>query len=162
MTVQRFFSTVSFALIMAAPPPAEAETWLVENGQARAEIVLAEAPARMARLAAQELQTYVEKVSGATLPIVSAATGRGRIPVYVGKSPATEALKVGGDDLPHGAFRMVSGAGWLALVGRDRDFTPREPWPHDSKDLARVRRDWDALTGEKWEMDLNLRQTFKM
>lgn len=149
-------------LILVLPLLAHAEPWLVENGQARAEIVVAEQPARMAQLAAQELQTYVQKISGATLPIVKSASGNGLAQIYVGKSPATEKLKVGGDDLRHGAFRMLSGEGWLALVGRDRDYTPREPYPHDSKDLPRVHREWDAMTGEHWEMDLNLRQTFKM
>ena len=47
------------------------ESFLVENGQPRAEIILAEKPARAARLGASELQTYVEKISGATLAIVS-------------------------------------------------------------------------------------------
>lgn len=135
---------------------------IVAGGQPRAEIVIAEKPARTARLAAQELQKYVEKISGATLPIVTRTSGGGSIAIYVGKSPGTETLKVSGDDLLHGGFRMVSGDTWLALVGRDRDYTPREPWPHHARDLDRVRREWDALTGEKWEMDLNLRQTFKM
>lgn len=141
---------------------AQSQPLLVDGGQPRAEIVIAENPARMAKLAAQELQTYVQKISGATLPIVTAESGGGLIPIYVGKSAATEKLKVGGDELLHGGFRMVSGEGWLALVGRDRDYIPHEPWPHTARDLERVRREWDALTGEKWEMDLNLRQTFKM
>ncbi|MEZ0274372.1 MAG: DUF4838 domain-containing protein [Roseimicrobium sp.] len=149
-------------LLLFAVHSVIAQPLLVADGHPRAEIVIAEKPARMASLAAEELQTYVKKISGATLPIVTAETGGGRIPIYVGKSAATEKLKVGGDELRHGAFRMVSGEGWMALVGRDRDYTPREPWPHNNRDLERVRREWDAITGETWEMDLNLRQTFKM
>jgi hypothetical protein len=44
-----------------------ADTFLVENGQSRAEIVIAEKPARMTKLAAKELQTYLEKISSARL-----------------------------------------------------------------------------------------------
>ena len=44
-----------------------AEPFLVENGQPRAEIILGEEPARAAQLGASELQTYVEKITGATL-----------------------------------------------------------------------------------------------
>jgi hypothetical protein len=45
-------------------------TYLVENGWARAEIVIAEKPLRSVRLAAQELQDRLRKISGAHLPIV--------------------------------------------------------------------------------------------
>jgi hypothetical protein len=41
-----------------------ADTFLIESGQPRAEIVIAEKPARMTKLAAKELQTYLEKISG--------------------------------------------------------------------------------------------------
>jgi hypothetical protein len=49
----------------AAPVPgrAQAAPMLVENGRAAAEIVTAGQPARMARLAAEELQAYIEKIS---------------------------------------------------------------------------------------------------
>jgi hypothetical protein len=50
---------------------AEARPWSVEHGQSRAEIILADRPARSARLAAADLQEYVQKISGARLPIVS-------------------------------------------------------------------------------------------
>lgn len=141
---------------------AGAQAFLVAEGQPHAEIVIAEQPARMVKVAAGELQSYVEKISGARLEITTMPSGGDVIPIYVGKSACTDKLNISDTDLLHGAFRMVSGERWMALVGRDRDFTPREPWPHDGKDMARVRRDWDAMTGEKWDMDLNLRQTFKM
>ncbi len=149
-------------LLAASVPFANAQSLLVEGGQPRAEIVIGEQPARVVKVAADELQTYVEKISGARLGITTTPSGGGIIPIYVGQSAYTDKLHISEKDLQHGAFRMASGERWLALVGRDRDFTPREPWPHDSKDMARVRRDWDAMTGEKWDMDLNLRQTFKM
>jgi len=48
-------------------PVHAADTLLIENGQARAEIIIAEKPARMTKLAAKEWQTYLEKISGARL-----------------------------------------------------------------------------------------------
>ena len=51
-----------------APAAAHAaDPFLVENGVPRAEIVIAEDPARSTRLAARELQTYLKKISGAEL-----------------------------------------------------------------------------------------------
>ena len=42
-------------------PAANAAPWIVEDGQARAEIVIADKPARAAEFGASELQTYIEK-----------------------------------------------------------------------------------------------------
>ncbi len=129
--------------------PLAAETWLVENGQPRAEIVIAEAPARMTKLAAQELQTYVEKISGAKLPIVTRPTAAA-ISIYVGLSPFTEQLKLTTAGLENGAFRLASGERWLALVGPDEDYVPIEPWGRlrSSGEAMRVNLAWDQFTGD--------------
>src|SRR5258706_488832 len=138
-----------------------AETFLVKDGQARAEIVIGEKPARTVKLAATELQTYLEKISGAKLPIATAPTGGDVLPIYVGRSAQTDRLKLTDEGLKHGAFRIVSGEKWFALFGRDRDFVPREPWPRNAKDNERVSREWDAMTGETWGLDTNLIQLYK-
>ncbi|MGY8673946.1 MAG: hypothetical protein ACKVHO_15320, partial [Verrucomicrobiia bacterium] len=70
-----------------------ADPFIVEDGQARAEIVIAENPARMTKLAAKELQTYLEKISGAKLEVRTAPTA-GMAHIFLGKSPHTEALKL--------------------------------------------------------------------
>ncbi len=115
----------------------KAETFLVEAGAPRAEIVVAEAPARMTTLAAQDLQAYIEKMSGATLPIVTMPTDK-VVHIYVGVSPHTEALGLETEGLKDGAYRMASGPDWLALLGPDKDFKGQEPWPKN-------RDEWDAL-----------------
>ena len=122
---------------------------LVENGQPRAEIVIAEQPARMTRLAASELQTYIQKISGAVLPIVTEPTG-GTLRIYVGVSPHTEALGLETDGLKYGAYRMASGPDWLALLGPDKDFEPVEPWgrSRDAGETQRINRAWDEITKE--------------
>lgn len=138
-----------------------AETFLVKDGQAKAEIVVAEQPARGAKLAAEELQRYVEKISGARLPIVTKPAGGEAAAIFVGRSAHTDSLKITDEELRHGAFRMLSGERRLVLLGRDRDYVPREPWPHTPQDNARVLREWDALTGERWGFDMNLSQLYK-
>ncbi|GEP43211.1 DUF4838 domain-containing protein [Brevifollis gellanilyticus] len=155
-----FFRHLLLASLL--PVIASAESFIVKDGKPNAEIIIAEKPARMARHAANELQTYVEKISGAKLPIVTAPTGGDAIAIYVGKSARTDKLKVSDEGLPHGAFRMLSGDKWLVLLGRDHDFMPAEPWPHTAADIQRVQRDWDTITGEKWGIDTNWTQLFKM
>lgn len=88
-----------------------AQPYLVENGEPRAEIVISPEPPRMAKLAAEELQTYIEKISGATLPIVT-EPGDAPVQVYVGQSSHTDSLGVTDEGLNFGAYRMVSGARW--------------------------------------------------
>ena len=51
------------------PSLAVAEPWIIEEGQARASIVTAEDPPRRVKLAAAELQTYLERITGARLPV---------------------------------------------------------------------------------------------
>jgi hypothetical protein len=122
---------------------------LVENGLPHAEIVIAENPARMTRLAAKELQTYVAKISGATLPILSQPSGKA-IPVFVGKSRFTDQRKLDTGGLAHGAFRIASGPDWLALLGPDQDYVPVEPWGRklDRNESRRVNAEWDKITGD--------------
>ena len=52
-----------------------AEPLIVRDGEPRAEIVTSDKPTRMTTLAARELQTYVEKITGAKLAISSRPSG---------------------------------------------------------------------------------------
>ncbi len=128
-----------------------AETWLVENGVPRAEIVIAKEPTRSARIGATELQTYIEAISGARLEIVNEPTKQIPNSIYVGESEASRAAGVTVDQLPRDAFRIVSGPNWLALVGNDLDFQPREPWARSRNDWERNRQAaWEELAGHPW------------
>jgi tetratricopeptide (TPR) repeat protein len=124
---------------------------LVEEGQPRAEIVIAERPTRSVRLAAHELQLGLQKISGARLPIVNEPSA-GVVQVFVGQSRFTERLGLSTEELEHGAYRMVSGDGWLALIGQDVDFEPVEPWAKNADDVLSGRLDerWRELTGAPW------------
>ena len=136
-------------LLTALPVIHAADTFLIENGQPHAEIIIAEKPARMTKLAAKELKTYLEKISGAKLEVRTTPTA-GKAHIFLGKSSHTEALKLATNGLENGAFRMASGADWLALVGPDDDFVPIEPWGRmrSTAEQARVNGEFDTITGD--------------
>ena len=113
------------ALLLLAPLAAlyAADNAIVQEGRASAEIVIAEKPARMTRLAAKELQTYVAKISAAKLPIVTQPSDEQLVKLFVGRSEHTDRRKIDASGLKYGAYRIVSGDDWLAFIGDDTDFT---------------------------------------
>ena len=129
-----------------------ADSFLVKDGQPHAEIIIAENPQRAVRFAAQDLRTYVEKISGARLPIATKPGGGVPVQIYVGRSAHTDRLKITADGLKHGAYRIVSGDKWLVLIGDDTDFTPAGPFAQGNEDRVsgKVLREWDKLTGAHW------------
>ena len=137
---------------------ASAEPLIVRDGTPNAEIVTAAEPNRMQKLAAEELQTCIRKISGAELPIVSTSSGQMPVRIYVGQSEAVRALGLTADGLKNGAYRMVSGESWLALLGDDTDFVPPEPYALNggTQQRARVMQEWDALTGGTWNNPVGL------
>ena len=130
------------ALLHAAAPA------LVENGQPRAEIVIAENPTRMQRVAAQEFRTNIEKISGARLPIVTQPSGKA-LKVFIGASTLNP---VKAEDLKEGAYRMQSGSDWLALVGDDSDYVPTEPWAKHNGDIPRAQAEFEKIVGAPYGM----------
>ncbi len=143
--------TLIFLAVLAIPGFSE-ERFLVHQGQPTAEIVIAESPPRTTRLAADEMRYYVEQISGARLPIVTVPTQQVAVKIYVGKSAHTERLNVTTAGLKDGAYRIVSGDNWLALLGDDTDFVPIEPWARNNGDRVsgKLQREWDKITGEQW------------
>lgn len=125
-----------------------AEAFLVQDGVPRAEIILAENPTRMQRVAAQEFRTNIEKISGARLPILTQPSGKA-VKVFIGASPLNP---VKADGLQDGAYRMQSGADWLALVGDDTDFAPTEPWAKSNSDITRARAEFEEIVGAPYGM----------
>ena len=148
------------ALALATASQALAAEYIVKNGRPQAEIVIAADASPMTRLAARELQTYVEKITGAKLPVVTTPSRGVPAHVYVGRSTHTDQLKVFGHDLRHGAYRMASGPNWLALVGRDTRWRPKGLMKLAAQRVAWVApkkrskydhplwREWDKVTGE--------------
>ena len=122
----------------------------MKDGQPQAEIIISENPSRAARLAASELKEYIEKISGAKLPVTNTANIAVPIKIYVGKSKYTDDLKLSDEGLKYGAFKMVSGKDWLALFGHDSDYKPRDNYIGDEKGQPKFYEKWDALTGGTW------------
>ena len=143
---------LTFAACLPVLPALAADTFIVENGRPCAEIIIAENPQRSTRLAAHELQTCIEKISGAKLSIATQPSDSVPVHVYVGRSPQTDRLKIAADGLRYGAFRMVSGDGWLVLIGDDTDFAPIEPWARSNGDIVggKLQSAWDKITGAQW------------
>lgn len=139
-------------IVLCFPAPLAAATLLVENGQPRAVIVVAPSPPRTVRLAAQELQNYVQKITGAHLPIVTQPGGPPAVPIYVGRSEHTDRLGITAEGLQDGAYRIVSGDRWLVLIGQDTEFTPIEPWARNNAEIVsgKLQRQWDQITGALW------------
>jgi tetratricopeptide (TPR) repeat protein len=125
---------------------------IVQDGMPLATIVMSENPPRATRLAAQELQTYVEKISGARFEIGTEPDSRFPVSIFVGQSAHAEKLGITSEGLTDGAYRITSGENWLALIGDDSNFTPIEPWPRGNSDIAsgRMQAEWDRITGEHW------------
>ncbi len=139
--MNRFLPLIVFLL----PAFASAAPRLVEDGRSNAVIVIPENPPRSTRWAAKELQETLEKISGAKLPIAK-EPGAG-VTVYVGESEHLRKLGVTAEGLKHGAYRMVSGKDWLALVGDDTDFTPIEPWAKNNSGREQLQTRWEESSG---------------
>ena len=138
--------TFAVLLLFSSTVIDAAGVFLTENGEARAEIILSEKPQRSVRLAAQELQDQIAKISGARLPILTQPTGKA-VKVFVGASAQSP---VKADGLQHGAYRIVTGPDWMALVGDDTDFTPTAPFAQSNSDIKRAQAEWEALTDSHW------------
>ncbi len=158
MKKSRLFSTrflsglISGVAIFACSVSVSGETFIVKEGQPQAEIVISEKPTRMAKLAAEELQTYVEKISGAKLAISNVPNETVPVKIYVGKSASTDQLKITDAGLVSGGFRMVSGKNYLVLLGNDTDFVIKGPFHTGGKMEADSPAliEWDKRTGRKW------------
>ncbi len=104
----------------------------------------------MVTLAALELQSHLQKISGAKLPIVTEPAQAESRRIYLGKSPWTEKLGVSAEGLKYGAYRFTSGPDWVAVVGGDFDFVPPfEPWPRRRSEVQRGKEAWSAMIKEK-------------
>ena len=157
--------------VLAGGLSASGETFIVKDGKAQAEIVIGEKPAPMARLAANELRNYLEKISGARPAVradpVAAASRRSDrrrdaaatslVKLYVGRSAHTDRLGLSVEGLAHGAYRMGSGPDWLALLGPNKEFEPVEPYARSRTggsggraERLRIDREWDKITGEQF------------
>ena len=125
---------------------------IVQDGEPNAEIVITEDPPRSTTLAAWELRKYVNKMSGAVLPIVDAPTDGTPVQIYIGQSEHTDKLGISNEDLKYGAYRIVSGDNWLVLIGDDTNHQPIEPYTEWRSQRGRPEmiNAWDAASDSLW------------
>ncbi|MFN0076153.1 MAG: DUF4838 domain-containing protein [Prosthecobacter sp.] len=131
---------ILFSLLTSS---ALAQPLLVENGQPRAEIIISDKPTRMQRVAAHEFRQQIEKISGAKLPIVTQPSGKA-VKVFIGASAHSP---VKGEGLKDGAYRIATGADWMALIGDDADFEPVGPFARNNGDIPRAQAEWEKIVG---------------
>jgi hypothetical protein len=93
-----------------APVAAAPAFWLAQNGAPKATIVIAADALDTNREAAQLLQEYVKKISGATLPIADDAAPVNGPAVLIGRSKLVDAFKL---DIPAGYTRDLKEEGYL-------------------------------------------------
>jgi hypothetical protein len=130
-TATLMLSIAVFVTNLQSTPVAAAS--LVENGAPRTTIVIAQAALEPAKddagaqkvsIAARDLQEYIRKISGATLPIAGDGSTPPGALILVGKSRLTDAMKV---DIPSGltparkeeGYIIQSKNGNLILAGND-------------------------------------------
>ncbi|MFO0442645.1 MAG: DUF4838 domain-containing protein, partial [bacterium] len=131
------------AICLLVATSAIAQPFLVENGQPRAEIIISDKPTRTQRVAAHEFRQEIEKISGAKLPIVTQPSGNA-VKVFIG---ASDSCPVKADGLKDGAYRIATGADWMALIGDDADFEPVGPFAKHNGDIPRAQAEWDKIVG---------------
>ena len=131
------WAIVSCIIASLSASGAPGQALIVDRGQARADIVIAESPSRTAKLAAVELQNFIVTISGGK-PLIVTEPGRDNpVHIYVGASGHTDRLNITDDDLEYDAFRIVSGDDWLVLLGSDKEFG----------DATRLGQDIERLEG---------------
>ena len=121
--------SVSLSLLVMAgllPFAASADLTLIAAGQPRAAIVTADKPSDKVKTAAADLQAYLQKITGAKLPLATDADPPQGALILVGKSKLTDAL---GITIPAGltegrrdeGFVIATRGNRLLLAGNDVD-----------------------------------------
>lgn len=122
---------------------------IVVNGKPNAEIILSDSPTRSQKFAASELQKYIEKISGAKLPIYSETINffeskRYKNKIYIGNFESTDNLGVERITSQWGDYQILGKENYLSLCGYDKDFEPQGIW-------ASSRRDWSDNKIKAWK-----------
>ncbi|HWL54814.1 MAG TPA: DUF4838 domain-containing protein [Chthoniobacteraceae bacterium] len=125
---------------------------LVVDGKPVSEIIVAQDALPQVRFAAKELQTHLEKISGAVVPMVASSSGGEVFPIYVGEQAQTRALGVDLKKLPMEGYRVVASGKALVLAGRDAIFPPLPAGFNSMDDLPRLNEEWQKITGRPWQL----------
>ncbi|MFA7158052.1 MAG: DUF4838 domain-containing protein [Kiritimatiellia bacterium] len=137
------------ALAMISHTCADVE--LVKDGKALADIVVETNAISSVQLAANDLQEFIEKMSGAKLEIVAEPKDQFKFHVYVGASDFTKKLGITFDDLKPEGFKIIAKDNYVVLIGRDEQRKPF-PYSHHGEGLT----NWWKFAGEKYGVPYHL------
>ena len=105
--------------VSPAPAAGPASLALVRDSKPAATIVVAREPTRITEFAVQELQTHIELITGATLPVVNDETTVEGPRVLVGESAATTKLGLFADSFHTQEYLIRFMPDTLVLMGKD-------------------------------------------
>jgi hypothetical protein len=134
---------ISLAMIVST----HAEVDLARDGKPLADIVVSTNALASVKLAARDLQEYIEKMSGAKLEIVEAPSEKFKFHVYVGPGEYTKKLGVTVEDLKMEGFKIIVKDNYIVLIGRDED-QPKPPFEPGPVELKK----WQEFAGEAYSM----------
>jgi len=118
----KFVGVILWLLVSAQSVGFSETLRLVHDGKTESAIVVAQEPTPSAQLAAQELQRWLAKISGAKVPILP----EGKVPrstyptlILVGDTKATAKLELQSDDFELEELRIRTFPNTLILIGDD-------------------------------------------
>jgi len=145
-------------LLFSAIAVADAKVPLVEDGEAKAVIVLPKKATELQRTAAADFVRQVQRATGAELAIQTAGAGKppaGHARIVLGPSAATRELGIA-DDLKAEEFRILTKDKDLIILARDRTGRgSNNVWGHRRAEDSRVTQ-WafgyllDRHLGVRW------------
>ena len=114
-------NSAALIAVLLCSPAASSECLLVERGEARAAIVVPDEPSPTVRRAAEELAHYVERISGAVVPVVPDGRVDGRTRIDVGPTRrARAAVPPDPDETEERVFVRSQPGGVVICGGGDR------------------------------------------
>jgi len=123
---------------------------LTKEGQALAAIVLGKMCTNELQIVpAKELQAYIQKISGARLPIIGDDTPFGGNKILVGESRYTRELGIDAAKMTGDSYVIRSFPGRLALVGHDEKLTVSRPDSYSTQNWSSIMVEGGVKTEKK-------------
>ncbi len=114
---------VPLLVILCALPALWADFEIVRDGEPRATIIISSQPTHSASFAAWELQYHIQKITGATVPVVSDASQVKGTVILVGESNITRRLGLSARQLKDQEYLIKFLPNALVLMGKDEPQT---------------------------------------
>lgn len=112
------------ALSIAVVRPAMAQTAIIENKTSKATIYHDAGEGNPVELAAKELQSHLQQMTGVTVPISTDASKLKGYVIYLGDTAFARKNGIQTKTLPHDGYRILSNKQWMIIAGRDYSGPP--------------------------------------